>query len=114
VSAATPQSYLKHLRERDYRYHVVGKDRVDLKAALHLLAQHYAVKTLLVDSGPTLNGVLIREGLIDQISLLVVPTLVGTNPLRLFDHLKEDMGLELVQQELIDSGSVWLHYHIVR
>ena len=37
VSEGTPEEYLEHLRERDYTFHVVGEDHVDLHKALLLL-----------------------------------------------------------------------------
>ena len=113
VSEATPRHYLEYLAERDYRSHVTGRERVDLGAALGLLARSYAVETLLVDSGPGLNGALLAAGLIDQISLLVVPTLVGSRALPLFGRVQGGLDLELIHQERIEPGSVWLHYRVV-
>jgi 2,5-diamino-6-(ribosylamino)-4(3H)-pyrimidinone 5'-phosphate reductase len=113
VSEETPRHYLEYIEERDYRYHVTGEKRVDLKAALKLLAHDYAVETLLVDAGPSLNGALLSQGLIDEISLLIVPALVGSEPLRLFSLLKGDVQLELLRQERIEPGSIWLHYRLI-
>lgn len=114
VSEATPAHYLEYLRERDYRHHIIGQKRVDLRAGLDLLSEHYGVRTLLVDSGPALNGALLTEKLIDQISLLIMPTLVGTEPLRLFGLLDWEVGLELMHCERVERGLVWLHYRLVR
>lgn len=54
----------------------LGPDHVDLRAAVaHLGAAGYA--TVLGEGGPTLNGQLIRAGLIDEWNLTLAPMLVG-------------------------------------
>lgn len=70
-------------RHRDYLARigvdciVSGDDHADLHFALELLAVRYGVKTVRVDSGGTLNGVLLRAGLVDEVSILIEPCLVG-------------------------------------
>jgi 2,5-diamino-6-(ribosylamino)-4(3H)-pyrimidinone 5'-phosphate reductase len=51
--------------------------RVDLAAALAELRRLHAVQRLRVDSGGHLVGALMAAGLVDEISLLVHPALVG-------------------------------------
>lgn len=56
----------------------LGSDRVDLSAALaHLGTAGHA--TVLSEGGPTLNGQLIHDGLIDEWNLTLAPLLVGGN-----------------------------------
>lgn len=56
----------------------LGQSRVDLTAAVHHLgAAGFA--TILSEGGPTLNGQLIRAGLIDEWNLTLAPLLVGGN-----------------------------------
>jgi len=57
---------------------VMGSHQVDLTAALdHLGATGH--RTVLSEGGPTLNGQLIRAGLIDEWNLTLAPLLVGGN-----------------------------------
>ncbi len=76
-SGATPQTYLDELQQQQVEYLVTGQNRVDLRAALAELNTRHGVSLVRVDSGGTLNGVLLRAGLVDEISLLIQPSLVG-------------------------------------
>lgn len=53
---------------------------MDLHAALYHLATRYGVSKVRVKSGGALNGVLLREGLVDEVHLLVHPTIAGLRP----------------------------------
>ncbi|WP_073263763.1 dihydrofolate reductase family protein [Cryptosporangium aurantiacum] len=55
---------------------VVGRERVDLRAALAALAARGAA-TVRVDSGGALIGALLAKGLLDEVSLLVHPVFAG-------------------------------------
>ncbi len=118
--AATPRSHLECLRAR--RVGVIGTagDRVDLKRALEILASDYGVRTVRVDSGGTLNGAFLRAGLVDEVSLLIHPVLVGgTSPGSMFRVPDPGPGahpitLRLEHSEPLDGGLVWLRYAVVR
>jgi len=76
-SRSTPQEYLDYLRERHIYCIIAGEEHVDLPAALEELSSCYGVKVVRVDAGGTLNGLLLRQGLVDEVSLLIYPSLVG-------------------------------------
>lgn len=76
-SQATPIEYVEYLYASDIDCIVWGKDRVDLKKCLAELAERHDVKTVRVDSGGSLAQALLREGLVDEISLLIHPVIVG-------------------------------------
>lgn len=120
VSLATPEPYLAHIEGEGVDFILAGEDHVDLQAALEALHSRYGVRIVRVDSGGTLNGVLLREGLVDEISLLVDPSLVGgTSPRSFFVapdlRSSEDLiDLRLAQCEQLRDGMVWLRYDIVR
>ncbi|WP_254545779.1 RibD family protein [Halomarina pelagica] len=81
ISSATPDEYVEYLGLVGVDYVEAGDDHVDLREALAELADRYDVETVLTDSGGTLNGVLLRAGLVDEVSVLVHPYLVGgTSP----------------------------------
>ncbi len=90
VSERTGADYIEYLKERDYDMIVCGEDHADYGRAFGILADRYGVRRILVDSGPTLGGLLLKSGLVDEISLLVHPILAGRKAPGLFDGL----GLE--------------------
>ena len=119
-SRSTPQEYLDHLQKRHVEYVVTGDDRVDLRAALEELNARYGVKTVRVDSGGILNGALLRAGLVDEVSVLIGPCLVGgTTPRSIFvaPDLTSAEGvipLKLIHMEAVRGDTIWLRYEAVR
>ena len=94
-----------------------GEGDVDLTGALHQLRLR-GVEVVLCEGGPTLNGDLARQGLIDELCLTVAPMLVGgdlgtgilgrarlplTLPLELTQLLTEDS--ELLCRYKVTSGN---------
>jgi 2,5-diamino-6-(ribosylamino)-4(3H)-pyrimidinone 5'-phosphate reductase len=76
-TAAGAYEYLHYLKERHINYIIAGQDHVDLCVALAELNSRFGVKVVRVDAGGTLNGQLLRQGLVDELSLLIYPSLVG-------------------------------------
>ena len=54
-----------------------GEERVDLVAVLAMLAEREGAEVVRVDSGGALTGALLDAGLVDELSLLVHPCVVG-------------------------------------
>jgi 2,5-diamino-6-(ribosylamino)-4(3H)-pyrimidinone 5'-phosphate reductase len=117
-SHTTPRAFLATLEAAGVRFVVAGDDHVDLRAALRHLAGHCGVRTVRVDSGGTLNGVLLRAGLVHEVSLLVHPHLVGgMTPRSMFRALDLDddrgvIALDLSAVEQMQGGIVWLRYSV--
>lgn len=118
-SATTPPAHLELLARHGIDHLVVGEDRVDLANLLDLLASDHGVERVRVDSGGTLNGALLRAGLVDEVSLLVAPYAVGgRSPATMFvaDDLVDDAvtRLELSGVERLRGDTVWLRYEVTR
>ncbi len=112
VSKATPKGYLDYLTKRNYDFIVTGSDHVDFHAALEQLNRQYGVGTVVTDTGPILAGVLLDEGLVNEVHLLVAPQLVGKNTPTLFRTLNCPVKLELIRNETMKSGHVLLIYEV--
>jgi 2,5-diamino-6-(ribosylamino)-4(3H)-pyrimidinone 5'-phosphate reductase len=119
-SHTTPQSYLDYLKARHIDSIIAGDDHVDFRAALETLSDRYGVQTVRVDSGGTLNGVLLRAGLVDEVSLLVHPHFVGGLTLRSIFRAPDltapggVVQLKLAHVERLDGDVVWLRYEVVK
>ena len=116
VSPKTGLDYVNYLEERNYDYVVSGTEHVDFHQAFEVLTTKYDVRTILVDSGPTLNSVLLSLGLIDEISLLLVPVLVGRESGDLLAHLnlgQQNIHLESLSHEDLADGIVLLRYRVL-
>jgi len=108
--------FIDYLEKRHYDYFVCGEEKVDLIKALDSLVEKYSVETMMVDAGPTLNRVLLEQRLLDEISLLVHPVLVGGTSNKCLYQLTESVKgikLELLKSSQHGQGTVLLRYKVV-
>ena len=119
VSHAAAPEYLAHLRRLEIPYLIGGEKSVDLKLVLEKMRARLGVECVVSTAGSRLNGALLRAGLVDEISLVLLPAVIGGNVTpTLFGS--PDLGpddwpvqLELVSAESEPAGRVHLHYRVV-
>jgi 2,5-diamino-6-(ribosylamino)-4(3H)-pyrimidinone 5'-phosphate reductase len=119
-SQSTPQEYLDYLDKEGVAYIRTGTDKVDLQEALQELNTRFGVQSVRVDSGGILNGALLRAGLVDEVSVVISPSLAGGNtPNSIFQA--EGLGfqqgiisLKLVQFERLEGDAIWLRYEVIK
>ena len=112
VSEKTPKTYLNHLNERNYDYHIVGKDYVNLIKALELLTNKYQTKTILTDTGRILGNLLLNQGFVSEISLLIHPIIVGNKSYNMFSDIDQNLKLKLLKKETLEKQYIWLVYKV--
>jgi 2,5-diamino-6-(ribosylamino)-4(3H)-pyrimidinone 5'-phosphate reductase len=112
VSRKTPRDYLRHLKERNYDYHMVGDHHIDCAQALNLLSKQYHAETILTDTGRILNCTLLNQGLVNEISLLVHPVIVGKTQHTLMGGVTGNVILKLIGTKKFGDGKVWLTYKV--
>jgi 2,5-diamino-6-(ribosylamino)-4(3H)-pyrimidinone 5'-phosphate reductase len=118
AASLTPADHFERLKKQGVSYFVAGRERVDFAAAMDSLYNRYGVRTVRVDSGGTLNGVLLRAGLVDEVSLLIHPLLVGGPSLKSVFHSPDSapeespLPLKLTQLEKLAGDVVWVRYKI--
>lgn len=87
------------------------------------LKENFGIEKMTIQSGGTLNSVLLRSGLIDQLSIVVAPLLVGGQTtstlidgeaIQSIDELKKLKALELVSCSLLKASFVHLRYKVVQ
>lgn len=119
-SRSTPHNYLDYLRARQIDAIITGEERVDLRAALEEMNRRYGATVVRTDSGGTLNGALFRAGLVDEVSILISPALVGGTSPRSFYRAPDlttaegVIPLRLVHLERLRGDAVWLCYEVVK
>ena len=118
-SRATPRAQLDELRRKGVASFVAGEERVDLREALEWLRDEHGVETVRVDSGGSLAGALLRAGLVDEVSVIVEPVLVGGMSQRTFFRAPDLVGpdgvvrLKLTVLERFDDDALWLRYEVL-
>jgi 2,5-diamino-6-(ribosylamino)-4(3H)-pyrimidinone 5'-phosphate reductase len=121
VGHHTPPEYLAYLRREAIPYLVAGGEHghVDLRLALEKLRTCLGVTCVLSTAGGRLNGALLRQGLVDEINVELLPAVIGgreTPSLFNAPGLKPDelpTRLALISAQVQASGRIWLRYAVV-
>ncbi|MCJ7449897.1 MAG: dihydrofolate reductase family protein [Bacteroidales bacterium] len=66
----------------------------------------------MTDTGRILGNILLNKGMIDEISLLVHPLLVGENCYPIFSDVKGNLNLKLKKSETFENGCIWMVYNL--
>ncbi|MDD5500853.1 MAG: RibD family protein [Candidatus Omnitrophica bacterium] len=117
ISRQTNQDYIDYLEERHYDYLTCGDKFVDYKEAFKSLGTKYNARRILVDTGPTLSGILLKQRLVDKISLLIHPFLVGNNFPNIFEKLdldKLNIGLKLEKQGTLENDYLQMVWQVIK
>jgi len=119
VSERVPTDYLSMLREKEISYVVAGDSRVDLVKAVELLGDHFGIRTLLLEGGGHINGAFLQAGLVDELSLLLLPGIDGRHDIAsVFDgidpasHTAVSLSLRSVEQR--EGDALWIRYDVVK
>ncbi len=118
VGHHTPPAYLAYLRREQIPYLVAGDGLVDLGLALTKLGEKLHVTCVLSTAGGTLNGALIRAGLVDEVNVVFCPAVVGgIDTPSLFDSpalTPEELPvhLKLLSTQVYETDYVWLRYSV--
>lgn len=79
LSEQVADEYLAYLRRLGISYIFGGAAHLDFALVLDKLARLFPIQTLLLEGGGHLNGSLLKAGLVDELSLLHVPTIDGAS-----------------------------------
>jgi len=97
-------------------------EQIDFLALFTQLKQKYGIEKMTVQSGGTMNSILIRQGLIDHLSIVVAPVIVGgKNTATLVDgeslhstaELAKIKPLKLVSIKQLENSYLHLRYDVV-
>jgi riboflavin biosynthesis pyrimidine reductase len=123
VVALTEQvsdAHLAGLRQDGVSYFFAGERELDLAAVLDFLHRELGVKRLLIEGGGGNNGSFLRAGLIDEISVAIIPVVDGSKGApSVFDSTDREAELRapleqmsLESCEVLEGGAVWLRYRL--
>jgi 2,5-diamino-6-(ribosylamino)-4(3H)-pyrimidinone 5'-phosphate reductase len=107
-SETTPREHFAYLTRIGVETMVVGKQQVDLGATLEALAER-GIATIRIDAGPTLSSLALKGGMVDEVSLLVHPSISGGGR-PVFDGIEKTIRGRLRSSEEFPGGLVWLRY----
>jgi riboflavin biosynthesis pyrimidine reductase len=116
LTQAVSDSHLAGLREDGVSYLFAGEREIELAVALETLNQELGIGRLLLEGGGAANGALLQAGLVDELSLLIAPSVEGVpgGPAVFDTHGQpgalDTMGMVLESCLVLESGFVWLRY----
>lgn len=110
--------YLAHLREKKVSYVFAGPEGKDMDKAMETLGSDFGLKTIILEGGARLNGTFLKDGLIDELALLLYPSIDGLSGIpAIFEYVgqadekpAEGQALELISVKQQKYGTVLLNY----
>jgi riboflavin biosynthesis pyrimidine reductase len=118
LSEKVSEEYLSHLRDKSISYIFAGADGYDLSKALETLNTEFGFNEILLEGGGVLNGMFLKQALIDELSLLIYPGIDGVSGMPSVIEYKgkenevpaKDQSLELKSVTRLRDGIIWLRY----
>lgn len=77
LTESVSDEYIAYLRELDISYVFAGKEKLNCALALHKLGALFPIRKLMLAGGGVMNGSMLREGLVDELSVVLLPTIEG-------------------------------------
>jgi riboflavin biosynthesis pyrimidine reductase len=115
LTESVSDEYLHHLRDKNISYLFAGKGELDLTSALEQLHSIFKIEAVMLEGGGHINGSLLSAGLVDEVSLLVLPLVDGNTKapttFEINDLLtKTATSLRLMDVRKLKHDVVWLKY----
>jgi 2,5-diamino-6-(ribosylamino)-4(3H)-pyrimidinone 5'-phosphate reductase len=98
------------------------EDKIDFVDLFFQLKNKYGIKSMVIQSGGTLSSTLLREKLIDKLSIVIAPALIGGKEtstlidgesLQTFEDLKKIKALKLIENKTLNDSYINLKYEII-
>ena len=113
-----PGEYHEYLAAHGMSWIAVGKDGIDFKRLVEILAEQFGVRRLAIVGGGHINAAFLAAGLLDEVSLELAAGIDGRAGMAaVFDGLPMDAPttlLTLKSVEKVSNNSVWLRYSVGR
>lgn len=109
-------------RESEDNLSIIYQEKLSLSGALKELKERFGCERLTVQSGGTVNGLFLREKLLDFVDIVVAPALIGGKEtatlidgrsLRAKDELSQLGVLRLIEAKALQDSYVRLRYQVI-
>lgn len=109
------------LKEKIDNLEILYYDELDLKKMLEDINEKYNAKRVTIQSGGNLNGLFLRQNLIDYVHIVIAPILVGGRDVSTLidgDSIKNDSelsklkSLQLIECNVLDDSYIELEYKV--
>ena len=115
LTSQVSAEYLTYLREKGISYLFAGEKTISCKLLLDKLAQHFRISRVMVAGGGITNWSFLREGLIDELSLVLAPVADGGQAASIFEQGRffasgKPTAFRLLEVKRLDGNALWLRY----
>jgi riboflavin biosynthesis pyrimidine reductase len=120
LSEKASDAHLAGLRSEGVSYIFAGSSELDLALTLDILDRELGVKRLLLEGGGGANGAFLRAGLVDELHLILCPTVDGAKGApSVFDSTEAEAdrrapitAMTLESSQTLEGGAMLLRYRI--
>lgn len=117
LGSQVAEAHLAELALDGISYIVANDPEIDLSKSLETLRAEFGIERLLLEGGGTINGSFFAAGLVDELSVIVAPALVGRANEQRFvafgeEGLKGKLQLSLVGFEPLGHELLHLRYTV--
>ncbi len=115
LSEQASQEYLAYLKGKHISYITTGRNGIDLPSAMETLRTVFGVERLAVVGGGHINGSMLDQGLIDEVSMMYGYGIDGREGMaaafdgRPMDRKPVRLAFKSVEQQ---DGIVWMRYQV--
>lgn len=116
VTQSTPKAYLQYLHQKRISYIVAGEKQIDFELLFTKIKTKFKITKLLLEGGGLLNGSVLKDGFIDELSLILTPFVVNNSKAPSLFELRDSKELKLTHFKLIEvkeleRSGLWLRYN---
>ena len=117
VAECCPKAYLDYLAGKGISWVAAGKEYIDLRRAMELVACHFGVRRISLVGGGHVNGAFLAAGLLDEVSVMVGSGIDGRRGMTaIFDGIADPQAepvlLDLRDVQRVGNDTVWLRYTV--
>jgi len=114
VTKETPKEYLAYLKSKNISY-IFGVDKeIDFETVFKKIKKEFGIDRIAVEGGGSINGSIIKQELIDEISLLYVPVVTNNihAPALFYSELTNPKvyNFKLKNFEKLEKDVLWLRF----
>jgi riboflavin biosynthesis pyrimidine reductase len=117
ITDRVSRDYLAHLQAARVSYLFCGKQNLDLRVALTKMGAQLKIRKLMLQGGGAFNGAVLKAGLVDEISQVIVPVVDGgsgvTSIFEIPDPSRHAAAkLRPIRQRTLPGGIHWFRYRV--
>lgn len=117
ITNKASNAYKDLLRRLEIPYLIAGTDSLDLTLATEKIAAHFSPDEILLCGGASINWSFMQAGLVDEVSLVMIPAVDGSNDTQsLFEMNKytdnTPMTFSSVKVDKLKNDALWIRYKV--